>query len=450
MHRWGPMAKALALGVLAFAIIVHLPAPLAAKETRLSDRLFFVKGKPGTATEFQMIVRAGCNDEANADCRGLAHYLEHLVLVGRNAEHREAAMSMFPDATSNGWTNDRATAYLHRLPPRPAGPKADLEQLFRYYASRLREIAVTEAEAARERNVVKQEHDSRVGASAAARFSRDLDRALIPDHPAGQWTIGTRDTIAALTLDEARAFHRAWYTVNNVYFLVKADIDPDDLKTIASKALEGLAPRDLPPRNAARQPAISEDRQIVPRQDRTFHQPSIAVRKLVRVPEGEADATRAAQSILQSYLASRFPGSAHDVLVEEKGLTDSVGISISRVAPDTFKLTMSATPAPEVETADLQKALEDYLANLDKAPVTASIIMRLQKRFAESRLESDKDQQQVYQRLAGWLASGQQYEGLARWPKRIAAVTEADVQQFARAVAKPGRVVVGQFLPVKP
>ena len=51
---------------------------------------------------------------------------------------------------------------------------------------------------------------------------------------------------------------------------------------------------------------------------------------------------------------------------------------------------------------------------------------------------------------AGWLASGQQYEGLARWPKRIAAVTEADVQQFARAVAKPGRVVVGQYLPVKP
>ena len=101
MHRWGPMAKALALGALAFAIIVHVSAPLAAKETRLSDRLFFVKGKPGTATEFQMIVRAGCSDEEKADCRGRANYVEHRVLVGRNAEHRETARSSVHDATAN-------------------------------------------------------------------------------------------------------------------------------------------------------------------------------------------------------------------------------------------------------------------------------------------------------------------------------------------------------------
>lgn len=447
MHQSKATSRVLAAGLLAF-VGTALAGPSAlAKEVRLSDRLFFVKGTPGTATEFQMIVQAGCNDEAQADCRGLAHYVEHLVLVGRNSEHREAAMSMFPDATSNGWTNDRATAYVHRLPPRPSGPKADLEQLFGYYAARLRNIAVTDAEAARERNVVMQEHDSRIGSSVAARFSRDLDRALIPDHPAGQWTAGTRDTIAALAVEDARAFHKAWYAINNAYFVVKADIDPAALKAIATSALADLAPRDLPARNAARQPNVATERNIVAKTDRTFHQPSLAVRKLVRLPEGDSEATRAAQVILQNYLGSRFPGSAHDVLVEEKGLTNSVGISITRVAPDTFKLTISASPAPEVETADLQKALENYLANLDKVPLTTSIILRLQKRLAEARLEADKDQQQVYQRLAGWLAAGYGYQDLARWPQRLAAVTESDVRQLAKGLAAPGRVVVGLAQP---
>lgn len=436
-----------ARGLLVVLATAVAAIPAVARETRLGERLFFVKGKPGTATEFQMIVAAGCNDEANADCRGLAHFVEHLVLVGRNAEHREAAMSMFPDASSNGWTNDRATAYVHRLPPRTAGPKADLEQLFRYYATRLREIAVTDAEAARERNVVMQEHDARVGVSVAARFSRDLDRKLIPDHPAGQWTIGTRDTISSLKVEDARAFHKTWYAINNVYFVVKADIDASEVKAIAAKALAELQPRDLPARHAMRQPGIADERDVVALADRTFHQHSLAVRKLVRLPEDDREATRAAQIILQNYLSSRFPGSAHDVLVEDKGLTNSVGVSIARVAPDTFKLTISASPAPEVEAADLQKALEDYVAGLDKVPLSGAIILRLQKRLAEARIEADKDQQQVFHRLAGWLAAGYDYENLARWPQRLAAVTESDVRHLAKGLAAPGRVVVGQALP---
>src|SRR5262249_44837327 len=127
----------LSLGTLLTFTLLPAPAVHAA-EQRLGEHLFLVRDKPGTPAQFQMIVGAGCIDEAYSQCRGLAHYLEHLVLVGRNPEHKEIALRFFPDASSNGWTSQRATVYLHTIPARDEGPRADLEKLFAFYAARLK------------------------------------------------------------------------------------------------------------------------------------------------------------------------------------------------------------------------------------------------------------------------------------------------------------------------
>ena len=94
----------------AFALLLSaLLTPTAfGAEERVGDRLFLVRDKPGTPTQFQMIVYAGCLDEAGGNCRGLAHYLEHLVLVGRNPEHKDAAVRFFADGYANGTTSPRA------------------------------------------------------------------------------------------------------------------------------------------------------------------------------------------------------------------------------------------------------------------------------------------------------------------------------------------------------
>ena len=137
-----------------------------AAEERVGEQLYLVRDRPGSPTQFQMIVGAGCNDEKDGVCRGLAHYLEHLVLVGRNPEHKEIALRFFPDGSSNGWTSQRATVYVHTMPAREGGPRADLEKLFEFYAARLKDLPISAEDAERERNVVRQEHDWRVGSRA--------------------------------------------------------------------------------------------------------------------------------------------------------------------------------------------------------------------------------------------------------------------------------------------
>jgi predicted Zn-dependent peptidase len=134
---------------------------------RVTDRVFLVRDKPGSESHFEMIVHAGCNEEAAGDCRGLSHYLEHLILNALNPERDIIAARFFPDGYSN-----RYTSYEHRIAARPAPPVEELKELFRFYAARLQSFHATEAEAARERSVVLQEYNYRIEHYPARKFDQ--------------------------------------------------------------------------------------------------------------------------------------------------------------------------------------------------------------------------------------------------------------------------------------
>lgn len=423
--------------------------PASAKEERVLDRVFLVRDKPGTPMRFEMVVNAGCNDEANGDCRGLAHYLEHLILVGRNPDHEDSAFRFFADAGSNGWTNARATAYLHTVPARPQGPAADVERLFQFYAARLKDFSVTEADAARERNVVLQEHDTRVQSSKPSLFWRDLTRQMIPDHPSGQWTIGTRETIQSLTLDEARAFHQAWYGPNNVWFVVRADMEPEALKAIAERALAGIPARPLSARNFDKLPGIPGGRTDARRVDPAVARASVSVSKLVTIPAGGSHANRAARALLMAWFNSQLAGTPYDKLVEENEIAlDRVGVGLSLIAPDTFRFNASAEPADGVAPDALREALVDWMGRLaERGPPAQAVLDRLRLRMTQARAAADKEPRQVHQRLVGWLAEGLPYEELDAWPERLAAVTPETLAPILKALAGPGRIVTGIYEP---
>jgi zinc protease len=397
-----------------------------------------------------MLVNAGCIDEANGQCRGLAHYLEHLMLVGRNPEHKDAAVRFFPDAYSNGWTNLRATAYLHTVPARPNGPAADLEALFNFYAARLNDFSISAEDAERERNVVRQEHDWRVGSRPLARFSRTLDRALLPDHPLGQWTIGTKEDIDSFTVEEAKAFHRNWYAINNVFFIVRGDIEPAALKEIADRALAGLAPRTLPPRTTQRPPQIVIERKDIREEDPAVKRPTVLFKKVMRADELDVIASRAARVVVNSFLTSRLPGSPYEVLVErDKVAAGPFTISFDRITPRIFKFAAAAEVAPDASPDRLVAALERYIDELARTGIPDQTIDRLKNRFADARAVADKNPAQVHTRLINWLASRSPYEELAHWPDRIAAVMPGDVATVLKGLAGEGRIVTGVLAPPK-
>ena len=69
--------------------------PAQAQVKRVLERVYVVEDRRLRSTSFTMVVNAGCVDEPGGVCRGLAHYLEHLILTGRNADHADSAFRMF-------------------------------------------------------------------------------------------------------------------------------------------------------------------------------------------------------------------------------------------------------------------------------------------------------------------------------------------------------------------
>jgi zinc protease len=336
------------------------------------------------------------------------------------------------------------------MPAREDGPRADLETLFGCYAARLKDFSISEAAAERERNVVRQEHDYRVSSRPFVRFARKLDRLLIPDHPAGQWAIGLPEDIAAITLDDARAFHRNWYVLNNVYFVVKADLDPASLKEIAERALADIKPRRLPARPAAQPPAIVAERTDIREQDAAVKRPGVYFKKLVHIEEGSDNLTGPARGLVTNFLQSRLPGSLYDALVEQDKLAaGAVAISMSRIAPKTVVLSIGADVAPDVAPEALLAGISDYVEKLGANGISVDAIERLKKRSMEASAIADKDPRRVYSRLVAWLAARNRYEELARAPERIAAVTPDHVAVVVKGLAGPGRIVTGTLTPAE-
>jgi zinc protease len=236
--------------------------------------------------------------------------------------------------------------------------------------------------------------------------------------------IGTAKDIDGLTLDQARAFHRAWYVINNVDFVIMADIEPAALKEIADRALAGLERRALPPRASAKQPTIFDGRIDILEQDATIQRPGVYFKKLVRVEEDDVYAIGAVRMLVTNFLASRLPGSLYEALVDKgKVAVGSPSITLARVAPKSLTLTIGAAASPDVSPETLLAAIADYVNHLASSSLSADVLARLKTRYLEGQSAADRDPRLVYSRLVGWLANRNRYEQLAGFPQRVDAAS---------------------------
>jgi zinc protease len=418
-------------------------------EVRISDRVILVRDERMLQTHFTLVVHAGCLDE-EPDCRGVAHYLEHLLLVGRNPDHTETAFRFFADGYANGWTNQKATAFIHRIAPRRAdqgGPMADLERLFAFYANRLRSFEVSAADAIRERNVVLQEYQLQTGNNPFGRFGVQFEKVLLPDHALGQAVIGTPDSIAALTLEAAQGFHKRWYTPNNITVVVAGNLDPEAVQAAAARTFGAVDLRPLPARAGRQVPEIEPESLSLTVSDAQVKRRTVRYSKLVRVSE-EAGNTRNARLLLANFLTSQLAGSPNDVLVEQRSVTDGVGAGVIRLLPELYRVWLSAEPTPETSPEQLANAMRSYLNGLaSHGTFDPATLNRLKRRFAADVTMTNLSGERMMNRVVDWVANGDPYDSLADFPSRVAAVTPSDVTRLLAALASPGRELTGILLP---
>ena len=240
----------------------------------------------GTPTHFQMIVGAGCVDEAAASAAALPTISSIWCWSGAIRSTRRLRCASSPTARPTAGPASARPSTSTPCRRARTGRAPISKSCSRFYAARLKDFSISDADAERERNVVRQEHDWRVGSKPFVRLARKLDRLLRAGsslrpmgdrHDRGHRRASRSTTPAPFTAPGTR--------INNVDFVVMADIEPAALKDIAERALAGLEPRPLPPRAFAKQPAIVNGRTDIVEQDAAIRRPGVYFKKLIRIEE---------------------------------------------------------------------------------------------------------------------------------------------------------------------
>ncbi len=417
------------------------------KIERVSDRLYLVPDPKAKTIDFQVVVNAGCYDEANNSCNGIAHYLEHIILIGRNSGSTDIAFRFFPDAMANGWTNNFATSYIHKVPLKGGAPEPILEKLFDFYAKRLTGFEISTKDAERERNVVQQEYDWRYGSKPESLFLLKAAALEIPQHPHDQSAAGTPADIAAFSVEAARTFHQRWYSKNNAHFIVTGNISAEKLKEIAEKALADTPGRPVPAHVWRATPNYKLETVTVSGSDKQTARTRIYMSKIYRVADADYYKTQAAQNILQSFLSSKLPESPYSVLVERETLATDVSIAVQFRVPGVYEFDLTATLADDVTPETLMKAMTRYTDNMANLSLSEATVIRLKKRFADGWKDGQDNAERVTSRLVQWLARDLPYDELAKIPERVSAIAVDDIRVQSLAIAAKGRVVFAILQP---
>ena len=187
----------------------------------------------------------GSRDEP-ADLAGASHFLEHLLFKG--TEQRSARqIAVAVDAVGgemNAFTTREHTAYYTRLPVGELAFGLDL------LADVVGAPAFRPSEVDAEREVIIEEILMNEDTPDDVVHTQ-LMEATFPGHPLGRETLGTEETIGAMTRDQIARFHAGWYRPTNLVVAAAGDLHHDRVvervAAFLGDAAVGSRPERVPP-----------------------------------------------------------------------------------------------------------------------------------------------------------------------------------------------------------
>ena len=191
---------------------------------------------------------------------GIAHLVEHLTFrVPRPPVRAFSYAAQFTVSSGNGGTTYEHTEYYTTAPS--GNLKYALWSERWRMGIQLRNI--TESDRKHELEVVKNERRQRVEIVPYRAGRHRLWETLFPGtHPFREEVIGSMTDLAAISLDEARAFYEAQYNARNATLTVVGDFKPAEARAIIASYYGPLQGRPPPPPPAA-EPARPQEKVVI-------------------------------------------------------------------------------------------------------------------------------------------------------------------------------------------
>lgn len=303
------------------------------------------------------------------DFQGLAHYLEHMTLMGSQRYPQADSLAEFlkmHGGSHNASTLPFRTAYylevendalqpaVDRLADAIAAPKLDPQ-----YAERERNAVNAELTMARSRDGLRM---AQVGAET-----------LNPAHPASQFSGGNLETLRDLPhhslRDALMTFRDRYYSANLMKAVIYSNRPLPELATLASQTYGRIANRHR------EVPAITVPVVTAAQQDIIIHYMPAQPRKMVRIefrlPDNSSQFRSKTDELISYLIGDRSPGTLSDWL-QEQGLADGVRAdSDPMIAGNSgvFTISVSLTDRGLAQRDQVVAAIFKYLTLLRQQPV---------------------------------------------------------------------------------
>ncbi len=187
---------------------------------------------------------------ANEDpgSRGLAHLLEHLMF-GETAHYAKRDYWEWHHrfgGDNNAFTSPDETVYVSEIAPEAHAPVLDME------ADRMTGLVIEPGNLENEKRIVTEEHRLVTENEPEARMLVAAQHAFLGSHPYAIDPTGTKEDVAAATVESCRAFYDAYYHPNNAHLVIVGPVDPTATLAEVESAFGGLprggqTPADVPP-----------------------------------------------------------------------------------------------------------------------------------------------------------------------------------------------------------
>lgn len=389
----------------------------------------------------QIWYRAGSLDEVNGKT-GVAHVLEHMMFKGTKTVpagqfSRQVAAA---GGKENAFTSKDYTCYFQQL------EKSRLPLSFKLEADRMANLQITDAEFAKEIEVVKEERRWRTEDKPQSRVNEQFESSVYRAHPYGRPVVGFMNDLENMTAGDAREWYRSWYAPNNATVVVVGDVKAQEVFALAEKTFGQLKAKPLPVRKPQVEPAqIGERRAIVKAPAKLpyfvmgFHTPALKNGDAYSEQDWEPYALEVLSSILSGNDASRL----NQKLVREQAIAIEIDTgydSTNRGQTSTFEV--AASPSEGVAQEDLIKAIWSQIEDVKNKGVTAAELHRV--KAAVIAADVYKRDSMFYQAMQIGQLETMRYplSLLQNNAARVQAVTSEQVQAVAKKYLVPDQMTL--------
>jgi len=366
---------------------------------------------------------------------GMAHLLEHLVFKGTPRHPNIPQELTAHGARPNGTTWYDRTNYFETF----SATDTNLRWALDMEADRMINSFIAKKDLESEFSVVRNEFESGENDPSGVLMERVMSTAYLW-HNYGKSTIGSREDIERVPIENLQAFYKKYYQPDNAVLMVAGKID--EAKTLAMiNEYFGVIPkptRVLQPTYTV-EPTQDGERHVVLRRVGDVQVASMGY----HVPAG-AHPDFPAVDLLADILTNEPSGRLYKAVVETKMATSVGGFAFELRDPGYAYFT--ADVLKEKSLDDVMNTMTSVMDNLKSNPITPAEVDRAKNKSLKFFEQTYNNSERVGLTLSEYIAKGD-WRLFFHYRDMVEKVTAADVNRVAAAYFKPANRTTGKFIP---